>query len=568
MEQGLFDCGAIFVITHPATRSHSSDNAAMAEILTDLLLDSAQRNPQGVALMGADGGDETAMDYASLRDLVLGHAAFLHGLGVQRGDRVAVYLPKCVEAVVCCFAAGLIGAVFVPVNPLLKRRQLMHVLNHSGATVLLTHRPRLSQLDGNTNTGGLRHCVIVDWPLGEKVGAELRIPLSTCTLHRWPREPLGHVALTEALRAKNSDLAALFYTSGSTGLAKGVMISHANLLLGAQSVNSYLNMRTSDRVLAVLPLSFDYGFSQLTTAFRVGASVCLLDYLLPQDLLRHLERCRISLLAATPAIWQDLAQRDWPPAVVEHLRLICNSGGRLDAGVSRRLQQRLPHTDVVLMYGLTEAFRSTWVPPEQLAQHRDSIGIAIPRAELVVVDEQGRECADGEEGELVHGGPLVAMGYWQDEAATRQRFRAWPGQRGQDDAEPWPAVWSGDRVVREADGYLRFVGRGDAMIKSSGYRISPEEVEAVILEHPQVAQAAVFAVPHPVLGEAVAACVVFAETGVAMDALSAWLRQQLPNFMQPQLLQALDTLPVSVNHKLDRKALSRQYRQHFMPSGS
>ncbi len=540
----------------------------MTEILADLLVDAAQRSPRAIALRAAGGSG--AMDYSILRDSVARHAAFLQSLGIKAGDRIAVYLPKCSEAVISYFAVGLIGAVFVPVNPLLKRRQLMHILAHSGAKGLITHSPRLRAV-GKELAGldDLLWCLLTD---GQDAVGTLesltRVPCQAWAEAEHPPQPTS--------RASTDDLAALFYTSGSTGLPKGVMLSHANMLAGARSVTQYLHMRETDRVLALLPFSFDYGFSQLTTAFQVGASVCLFDYLLAKDVVRRLQAEQITLLAATPTLWQQLAALNWPESVRSTLRLICNSGGRLPAATSRQLQQHLPHTDVILMYGLTEAFRSTWVPPDALETHRDSIGIAIPGVELMVVDEHGQACEDGVEGELVHGGPLVALGYWHNPQATQHCFREWPNggadkEQQQSDASR-RAVWSGDRVRREPDGFLTFIGRDDAMIKSSGYRISPEEVEAVLLEQPQIQQAAVFPLPHPLLGEAVAACVVAEVMAEVMeggsnpdrDGLLKALRQQLPNFMQPQMLEYVDELPLSANHKLDRKALARHYQYHFI----
>ena len=233
---------------------------------------------------------------------------------------------------------------------------------------------------------------------------------------------------------------------------------------------------------------------------------------------------------------------------------------------SNALRQRLPNTRIYLMYGLTEAFRSTYLAPEQLPARPDSIGKAIPNAEVLVVDEQGDECAPGEPGELVHRGPLVAMGYWNNAERTAQRFRACPKfVEGVSEGEL--AVWSGDRVRRDKDGYLYFLGRMDEMIKTSGYRVSPTEIEEEARRCSSSIEAAVLGLPHPELGEAILLVVAPLEPGMNTDALESSLRahcrRELPNFMQPRAILLRQSLPLNQNGKIDRAALKREYRRLF-----
>ena len=278
-------------------------------------------------------------------------------------------------------------------------------------------------------------------------------------------------------RRIDNDMAAILYTSGSTGRPKGVIISHRNIVDGARSVSSYLELRPDDRLLAVLPFSFDYGLNQLTSAILVGATCVLFDYLLPRDVLRALERHAITGLAAVPPLWAQLAPLEWPAAAKDTLRT-SNSGGAMPDGVLARLRSQLPNTRPFLMYGLTEAFRSTFLPPEKIDERRGSMGKAIPNAEVMVVRPDGSPAATNEPGELVHRGALVALGYWNDPERTATRFKPAPGRPGGiPNAEL--AVWSGDTVRMDEDGYLYFVGRNDGMIKTSGYRVSPEAARAV-----------------------------------------------------------------------------------------
>ena len=190
-------------------------------------------------------------------------------------------------------------------------------------------------------------------------------------------------------------MAAILYTSGSTGNPKGVVLSHRNMVAGARSVANYLGNTSNDRVLAVLPLSFDAGLSQLTTAFSVGASAVLMDYLLPRDVIRAVARYRVTGLGAVPPLWNQLMGLEWPKEAAASLRYITNTGGAMPVPTTRALQQALPDTEVFLMYGLTEAFRSTYLPPDQVATRPESMGKAIPNAEILVVNEQGDECGPG-----------------------------------------------------------------------------------------------------------------------------------------------------------------------------
>ena len=298
-------------------------------------------------------------------------------------------------------------------------------------------------------------------------------------------------------------MAAILYTSGSTGLPKGVVLTHRNLIVGAESVSHYIGNTADDVILSVLPLSFDAGFSQLTTAFNVGAHVVLMNYLMAGDVVRLCERHGVTGLTCVPPLWIQIAQQTWPEEVGGRLRYFANTGGRMPKTTLDKLRALFPKARPYLMYGLTEAFRSTYLDPSEVDRRPDSIGKAIPNAEILVVRPDGTLCDPGEEGELVHRGPLVALGYWDDPERTAERFRPAPGH----DA-PWRApemaVWSGDTVVRDEEGFLYFVGRADEMIKTSGYRVSPTEVEEAAYATGLVRDAVALGIDDPALGQKVA----------------------------------------------------------------
>jgi acyl-CoA ligase (AMP-forming) (exosortase A-associated) len=345
-------------------------------------------------------------------------------------------------------------------------------------------------------------------------------------------------------------LAALLYTSGSTGRPKGVMLSHANLWLGAVSVAHYLKLAPSDRTLCVLPFAFDYGQNQLFSTWAAGACAVPLDYLTPRDVVKAVEAHGITTLAGVPPLWVQLTEARWPEAT--SLRRLTNSGGALTEPLVRRLRALLPAADLYAMYGLTEAFRSTFLDPALIDDHPTAIGDAIPFAEVMVVRPDGSLCDPGEPGELVHSGPLVAQGYWRDPARTAERFRPAPAASRYGGT----AVWSGDTVVRGADGLLRFVARADEMIKSAGNRISPTEIEDAVIASGATAEAVAIGVTDARLGQAI--LVVARGDGSEEERLRMHLKRELPTFMQPARIAWRAELPRGPNGKIDRARLKAE----------
>lgn len=459
---------------------------------------------------------EQRLTYSKMDDLVGKTAAGLLEHNLRHGDRIATWMGKTVLACVMPLAAARAGLVHVPINPVLKRSQAAHILADSRARLLIANRSRLDTLE-DADLADAKAIGLEDWR-----GGEDKLP------------PSAH---------DPNDLAALLYTSGSTGRPKGVMLSHANLWLGAVSVAHYLELRPDDRTLAVLPLAFDYGQNQLLSAWYAGGTAIGFDYLLPRDVVRAVGRHDVTVLAGVPPLWLQLAGQKWGDAGPS-LRTLTNSGGHLPEPLVRRLREGLPQARLHLMYGLTEAFRSSSLDPALVDEHPDSVGTAIPFANLRVVRPDGTEAAAGEEGELVHSGSLVAQGYWNDPDQTVQRFR-----NGE--------VWSGDTVVKGGDGLLRFRGRDDAMIKVSGNRISPTEIEEAALASGAVSDAAAFGIPDEQLGQAIVLVVVAAGEGKD-ETLNAHLRRELPPHMQPRLIIWKDALPIGPNGKLDRTALKAE----------
>ena len=472
------------------------------------------------------------LNHKQLRDRVARLAGWLNALELEQGSRVANWAAKGELTCLLPLAAPRAGLVHVPINPLLKRAQAAHILADSGARLLIGSDARLASLEPTD-------CPAACQILSEKaalVGSADATPLAPSS-------------------ANPDALAAILYTSGSTGKPKGVMLSHANLWLGADSVAGYLAMTGDDVTLAVLPLAFDYGQNQLFSTWYAGGCVVPLDYLTPRDVIKAVERHGVTTLAAVPPLWVQLTEQQWPAETAAKIKRLTNSGGALTVDLVGKLRALFPQARLFPMYGLTEAFRSTFLDPALLDAHPTSMGKAIPHAEVLVIVDSGELAADGEEGELVHCGPLVAKGYWLDPERTAERFKPAPLAS----LYGGMAVWSGDRVRRGADGLLYFAGRRDAMIKSAGNRISPQEVEDAALASGLVAEAVALGIPDERLGQAVHLIVrPLAGISEAEKELPRILMQQLPNFMQPKVIHWREAMPISANGKIDRTGLYQE----------
>lgn len=338
------------------------------------------------------------------------------------------------------------------------------------------------------------------------------------------------------------------------------MLSHANIMAGSSIVSTYLSITDADRILAVLPFSFDAGLNQLMTAFQQGGTLVLMSFVFAREIVQMLLRERITGLAGVPTLWSLLAQPT--SSLQKHtffsLRYITNTGGRMPQSMLAKLRQALPTTKIFLMYGLTEAFRSTYLPPEELDRRPTSIGRAIPNTEILVVNEEGQPCQPGETGELVHRGPTVSMGYWGQPELTARVLRPHPFLPPElRDGEK--VCYSGDLVQMDEEGFLYFVGRRDNMIKSSGFRISPTEVEEVLFQSNRLRGAAVIGIPDEVLGQAIKAFVVPQDhETVDPETLLTFCVEKMPRYMVPKVVEILDELPKTASGKVDYPALRRR----------
>jgi acyl-CoA ligase (AMP-forming) (exosortase A-associated) len=518
--------------------------------LHDLLYNSVAHDPQKTAVVDGD----ATYAYEDLERQSSSLGAALAESGVGRGDRVGVYLEKSWEAIVAMLAASRIGAVYVNVNPLFKAPQVEYLVGDCDIRVMIGDTPKLEELQPKTLQTALYKGAK---PEGTAAGSYVDVA-----------EALAGEGLREDRNVSESDLGTILYTSGSTGMPKGVSTSQRNVVVGAQIVSTYLENTPEDRILSALPLNFDAGMSQFTTSLRAGATLYLLRSRLPGDLLKALRRHEITGVTGVPPLWALLIRgaRSIRENPLTHLRYLANTGGRIPQANLDELRDLLEPagTRIFLMYGLTEAFRSTYLAPEEI--HRSSpekgncIGKAIPNTEIMVITREGEEAAPGEPGELVHRGPTVAMGYWGNEEATRKAYRPNP-LAPPELLDIERVVYSGDTVERDAEGYLYFLGREDAMIKNQGYRLSPEEVENLLLGSGLVHEACAFGVENPAVGQDVIAVISLRngrEEG-AVDRVREYAINNGPPYMIPKEILVRAELPKTGSGKIDRKGISSAY---------
>jgi acyl-CoA ligase (AMP-forming) (exosortase A-associated) len=516
-------------------------------LIWHLLRESARRWPEKEALVHG----EERLSYGEVARRVNGLAAGLRDAGLRRGDRMGIYLEASVPQAISIFGISRSEAVYVPISALLHPEQVMHIARDCGMKGLITTPAKLtSLLEVLPQIPTLEFLVVVGQ--GE-VAAQLPV-------HRFEEFCARTSSADWRETSIEKDLAAILYTSGSTGKPKGVMLSHANVVAGSRIVSTYLGISESERILAVLPFSFDAGMNQLMTAFEKGGTCVLINFVFAREIVQVLLKEKITGLAGVPTLWSLLAQPNSTLAKqpLTHLRYITNTGGAMPQAVLKVLREALPTTKVFLMYGLTEAFRSTYLPPEELDRRPTSMGKAIPDTEILVLNEQGQLCKPGEPGELVHRGPTVSLGYWNRPEDTARALRPnplLPPELG--DCEK--VCYSGDLVKTDEDGFLYFIGRRDTMIKSSGVRISPTEVEEVLFQSGKVRGAAVIGIPDEMLGQTIKAFVVPRDgNSLDTDALLAYCGEKMPRYMVPKVLEVMSELPKTSSGKVDYPALRRR----------
>jgi acyl-CoA ligase (AMP-forming) (exosortase A-associated) len=519
----------------------------MNYLIHHLLRTSAAQHPQKEALVFR----EERLSFSDVERTAKSIAVGLSKAGLKRSDRIGIWLEPSIAQALSIFAASYANAVFVPINHLLYPQQAAHIVQDCRMKAIITTMPRLSS--------------VVDFLPDMPEGLFAVVPEDIDPPHeRIPTFLFEDLCQENGSAQKDEcigrDLAAILYTSGSTGKSKGVMLTHDQILAGASIVSEYLEITSDERILALLPFSFDAGLNQIMTAFRQSATLVMMSFVFAREIVQTLAREHITGLAGVPTLWSLLAQPQsgLHKTSLPSLRYITSTGGVMHLNVLATLQKALPTTKIFLMYGLTEAFRSTYLPPEEISRRPTSIGKAIPDTEILLVNEKGERCKPGEIGELIHRGPTVSSGYWGHPDWTARVFRPNPFSVPEMQ-ESERVCYSGDLATMDEDGFIYIVGRRDAMIKSSGFRISPTEVEEVIFQCGKVRNAAVIGLPDEMLGQSIKAFVVAKDNETPdPSAIIDFCAANLPRHMVPKSLEYLPELPLTSSGKVDYPALRRR----------
>ena len=375
-------------------------------------------------------------------------------MNLKKGDKICVCMNKSIDQILVILGCLFSNFVFVPILPFLKKDSINYIIKNSGAKLIITDKSRNLEIEKKYS----KKLLLFENKVF-KANSKFKETFNNKSITR-----------NKNFDIKGNDTAAIIYSSGSTGMPKGIVIPHINFVKGAEIVSNYLGTKSSDKILGVLSFNFDYGLNQLWQTLLLGCSLFLHNFTLSNDFFNFIRSKKISVLPLMPVIMTIIFQKKIPTKF-KHVRYICTSGGPVEKNIILKLKKNFPTSKIFLMYGLTEAFRSTFLEPNKVIKKYNSIGKAIPKVKIHVLDNNFNDCKVGEIGELVHRGGCISKGYFKDQKNTKKVFRKIKRFRGE------TVVFSGDLVKKDSDGDIFFIGRKDHMIKTAGYRVSPTEVE-------------------------------------------------------------------------------------------
>jgi amino acid adenylation domain-containing protein len=482
----------------------------------------------------------TRLPFSAVSEAATSVAGFLASRGIGRGERVGIFTTKSVEEIFTIYGILGAGAAFVHLNPQYRDAHLRHVITDCGIRTLFVDGARARLLPSAVGGESPLELVV---SLSEGAAVDPAVATEVTSLRDILRSPRrlgdGPVDVHEY------DLASIIYTSGSTGMPKGILVTHEIFHDSTVTSAEVLNNGPEDRIISITPFSFDGALSQLFTAMYVGGTLVQQQSNFPKDIVDTLLNEKITGCHAVPSLWGILLQDRSPFSRYSYpyLRYVSIIGEVLPAKHLTRLREILGATDFYLMYGTTEAFRSTYLPPADLDRKPGSVGMPFPGVSISIIDDDGNPCPTGQTGMIVHSGSFVSPGYWKDPDRTRGTFID-------------GAVHTGDLGWLDEEGYLYYAGRRDGMIKVQGFRLSPEEVESCIHDMEAVAEVAVIGVPAKEIGTVVKALVVLHSGAEASDKdVISHCRTELPHYMVPSIVEFLPALPKTSGNKLNRAAL-------------
>ncbi len=519
-------------------------------LIQHLLEDSCNLYPDKICIVGR----EESLSYEETLMRSQKVAGMLVSLGVKKGEHIGVILDKSIEQVISILGVFYTAGVLVIINPILREEQVSHIIQDCGIRTIITSHTRAERYFQTLASSGVEKALIFDGTHKYGFGSEILFDGNFDSINSFAH---NYPVITD-------DTSHIIYTSGSTGKPKGIVLSHRNAIDGAKIVSHYTELRSDDRIIAALPFNFDYGFNQLMNTLYMGATLYLHTFVMPNDLLKVLDKEEITVFAGMAPIWAkifnpmltDLSK----PYNFSKLRVITNTGGKVPVSIVKKLRTLFSNARIFLMYGLTEAFRSTFLDPDEIDKRPDSIGKAIPNVEIFVLNKDGKECKPHEEGELVHRGALISKGYWNNPEKTAEVFRPNP-LLGKANAHLETVVFSGDIVKKDEEGFLYYVGRKDHMIKTKGYRVSPTEVEELISNMEGISEcvATGFEKNDEIL---LRVFVHLTDSSLTPDDIIRFCKRNFPFYLVPDEVIVVDHFPLTPTGKIDREKVIQEYKMN------
>ncbi len=515
-------------------------------LIQHLLEESGKKFPDKICLEEAD----NSLTYKETVDYSRKIAGRLQDLGVKPGEHIGVFMDRSIDQVVSILGVFYAGAVLIIINSILREKQIYHIIKDAGISTIITSHKRIRNNFSVFKNAGVERALVF---YGDNTDIFKKTIVFDGTWDSLPEYNSECCRISE-------DTSHIIYTSGSTGQPKGIVISHRNTIDGGKIVSQYTGLKSNDRMIGALPFNFDYGFNQLINTLYMGATIYLHRFFLPNDLLQILDNKQITVFAGMTPIWSKI----FHPKLTDlsknydfsRIRVITNTGGKVPVSTVKKLRSLFSQAKIYLMYGLTEAFRSTYLDPAQIDSRPDSIGKAVPNVQLMVINKKGKECGPHEEGELIHRGALISKGYWNNPEKTREVFKPNPFLSKRN-AHLETVVFSGDIVKKDEDGFLYFIGRKDNMIKTKGYRVSPSEVEELINNFEGVAECVVTGYEE---NDSInlRAIIQLNNAEWSAEKILMKCKQEFPFYLVPDDIVVRDNFPLTSNGKIDRTKVMQE----------
>ena len=504
----------------------------MPSNIRELLEVAHEKSPNKTALIE----NEKSLTYRELFKKVNQLANYFSQLDLEAGARVGIYSNKSSEQVIAILALLSTPYIIVPITRFLKPEQVEYIINDAGIECIISDKTKIKNIEAINFKGK----VVTFEPLDDEM-----------------------VSFKEIYKCFNSNFtttietdssAIITYSFGSDGSQKGIMMSHKSLAEGARVVSNYLELKESDVISGLLSFNLDYGLNQIFCALQVQATLALHKFILPSDFFAHLLKDQVTVLAMMPVhigkMFDEDPHRLPTSKQLDHVRVITSSGGNITPKMVKKVDDYFKPAKFYSMHGLTEALRSTYLDPSQIHIRPTSIGKAIPEVEVYVINEEGKECKANEVGELIHRGCCIYQGYWNAEESTKERFKSISILEKVIEIENPNeiVIATGDLLYHDEEGYLYLVGRMDDMIKTNGYRVSPKEIEDVVLCNiEEVTQCAVFGIPNEEIEEEIV-LVYTAKNKIPLNEINFELKKHLATYMVPTRIEFREELPLKASH--------------------